>query len=126
MGFWIFMLVMVLLIPVIMLIFGRQFIKAAPRRINPAFGYRTAMSMKNRDTWEFAHKCIGQLWLYGGLALLPVSVVPMLFVTGKSVDVIGYVGLAVTMLGVLVMCLSIIPVEAALKRNFDKNGIRKS
>ena len=56
MGFWIFMLVMDLLLPGVMLWFGSLFLRGVPREINPVFGYRTAMSMKNRDTWAFAHR----------------------------------------------------------------------
>ena len=55
MGFWFFMLAMGLLLPAIMILFGAVFTKAAPKKINYIFGYRTVMSMKNRDTWEFAH-----------------------------------------------------------------------
>ena len=61
MGFWIFMLIMVLLIPLMMIGFGRLFLKKAPGTINAAFGYRTSMSMKNKDTWEFAHRYCGRL-----------------------------------------------------------------
>lgn len=62
MGFWFFMLIMDLLTPIIMIGFGRYFLKDAPKEINPVFGYRTAMSMKNRDTWEFVHKYLGKIW----------------------------------------------------------------
>ena len=49
------MLVMNLLIPATMAGFGRAFLKKAPGKINYAFGYRTSMSMKNKDTWDYAH-----------------------------------------------------------------------
>ena len=29
--------------------------------VNFVFGYRTSMSMKNKDTWEFAHKYCGKV-----------------------------------------------------------------
>ena len=61
MGFWIFMLIMDLLLPFTMIGFGRYFMKKAPKEINSVFGYRTSMSMKNKDTWEFAHKYCGDL-----------------------------------------------------------------
>ena len=35
--------------------------KKAPKEINSVFGYRTSMSMKNKDTWEFAHKYCGKV-----------------------------------------------------------------
>ena len=50
MGFWIYMLVMDLLIPLTMIIWGNYFMKKAPAQINSVFGYRTPMSMKNQDT----------------------------------------------------------------------------
>ena len=66
MGFWIFMLIMDLLLPFTMIGFGRYFMKKAPKEINSLFGYRTSMSMKNKDTWEFAHKYSGKVWYVCG------------------------------------------------------------
>ena len=62
MGFWIFMLIMDLLIPFTMIGFGKMFLKKAPDQINYVFGYRTSMSMKNQDTWVFAHYYCGKIW----------------------------------------------------------------
>ena len=71
MGFWIFMLIMDLLIPFTMIGFGYLFLKRTPKNINVLFGYRTTMSMKNRDTWEFAHRYCGKLWyMWGGILLV--------------------------------------------------------
>ena len=122
MGFWSFMLVMCLLLPGIMLLFGCRFKKSAPKDINPVFGYRTALSMKNRETWRFAHEHCGRLWIRLGLALLPVSIVPMLFVLKSTEDVIGTVGSAVMLLETAVLILSVIPTQRALKRNFHPDG----
>ena len=53
-------------IALIMLISGKIFSNRAPKNINTFIGYRTTMSMKNRDTWEFAHKISGKLlWKCG-------------------------------------------------------------
>ncbi len=124
MGFWWFMLVMILLIPITMLFIGRWFSKKAPNKINHVFGYRTAMSMKNRDTWEFAHKYVGKLWTVISLVMLPVSVIAMLLCMGKSTDTVGYVGGVVEIVQVVIMIGSIFPVEKALRRTFDKDGNR--
>ena len=40
MGFWIFMLLMNLMIPLTMIGFGRSFMKNTPKEINAVFGYR--------------------------------------------------------------------------------------
>lgn len=125
MGFWIYMLCMGLLFPAIMLVMGRYFMKTAPKEINYIFGYRTNMSMKNKDTWEFAHKYIGKLWFRFGWILVPITIIPMLFVLGKSEDTIGTVGAIVVAIDLIILISAIFPTEMALKKNFDKDGNRK-
>lgn len=51
MGFWFFMLIMDVWIPITMIGFGKYFVRKAPKEINAVFGYRTNMSMKNSETW---------------------------------------------------------------------------
>lgn len=125
MGFWLYMLIMDLLIPLTMIGFGRAFLKQGPNSINSIFGYRTAMSMKNRDTWNFAHQYCGKLWLRWGLILLPCSILPMLFLMEKSTDEVGITGAAIMFVQMLPLVGSIIPTKRALKRTFDQNGNRK-
>lgn len=119
------MLICDLLIPLVMIGFGRLFMKKAPAEINWAFGYRTTMSMKNRDTWEFAHKYIGKLWFYLGLIFLVLSVIPLLFVLGRDVETVGMIGIIVCFVQLVPMVGSIIPTEIALKWNFDSNGRKR-
>ena len=125
MGFWIFMLLMDLLVPLTMVGFGKLFMTKSPQDISTVFGYRTTMSMKNKDTWEFAHKYCGKLWLKCGLALLPLSVIPLIFVFHKGTDIIGTVGGIVCTVQLVPLIGSISLTEAALKKTFDKNGIRR-
>ena len=126
MGFWIFMLAMGLLFPVVMILFGTMFMKSAPKKINYIFGYRTDMSMKNRDTWAFAHKYIGKLWLRFGLLLIPIIVIPMLFVIGNSENVVATVGLIVSFVNTVTLIVPIFFTEKTLNRTFDKDGKRKA
>ncbi len=126
MGYWIFMLAMGLLFPAIMILFGAVFTKTAPKKINYIFGYRTELSMKNRDIWEFAHKYIGKLWLRLGFVLIPITVIPMLYVIGKTKNVVGTVGLIVSFINTVVLIIPIFFTEKALNRTFDKDGNRKA
>ena len=121
-GFWVFMLIMCLLTPAMMIEFGKFFMKGGPKQINNAFGYRTTRSMKNQETWRFAHQYSGKIWLYSGLALLPISIAAMLFVYGKSVDMTGIAGLIIVIAQMIVMICAIPFTEATLKRNFDDLG----
>ena len=125
MGFWIFMLCTVLLVPLIMLFFGFYFKNNSPKEINSLFGYRTTMSMKNKDTWEFAHHYCGRLWLVLGMIMLPLSVIPMLFFINQDIDVVGIAGGIIEGIQVVVLLISIFPTEKALKKTFDENGNRR-
>ena len=124
-GFYIYMLLTSLLIPVIMLVFGWIFRRQAPKKINVWYGYRSARSMKNEDTWVFAHQHIGRTWMLVGAVLLVVSVIPMIAVYGKDDDTVSVVSLVLLFVQMLPMIMSLIPTERALKRTFDENGIRK-
>ena len=122
--FWIFMLLMDLLMPLVMIILGHCFAKKPPRKINAAFGYRTAMSMKNKDTWEFAHKYFGKIWEAFGWFLLLVSAVIMFFALGKGITMVGIIGGAVSAVQLVVVIGTLLFTEIVLKKNFDKNGKR--
>ena len=125
MGFWIFMLIMDLLVPLTMIGFGHLFIKKAPHNINDVFGYRTSMSMKNNSTWIFAHHYCGKLWFRWGMILLPVSIIAMCFTIGKDIDTIGKIGGIICYVQMVPLIGAILPTECALRRTFDKNGNRK-
>ena len=60
-----------------------------------------------------------------GLILLPLSVLPMLFVINRSTETIGMTGMIAVFAQLVPMLCVIIPTEHALRKNFDKNGNRK-
>ena len=124
-AFWIFVLAMDLLIPGVMIGFGKEYQKNPPTEINPGYGYRTSMSMKNKLTWDFAQKYMGKVWYQAGRWLLIPSAVPLLFVLGRDVGTVGVVGLVVSGVQLVVMLGSIPVVERALKKHFDKDGKRR-
>jgi hypothetical protein len=124
-AFWIFVLAMDLLVPGVMIGFGKEFQKNPPTEINPGYGYRTAMSSKNQDTWDFAQKRMGEVWHKWGKALLLPSFVPLLFVLGRDVGTVGAVGMVICGVQLIVMLSSIGVTEHALRKNFDKDGKRQ-
>lgn len=125
MGFWIFMFCCNLLIPLVMIWFGRSFEQTAPKEINSICGYRTTRSMKNRDTWEFAHKYCGAVWKWIGTVMLPVSVLVSFLSLGRDADGVGTVGGLLCVVQLVFLVGSIIPTELALKKEFDEQGNRK-
>lgn len=126
MGFWWFMLSIVALCPLIMIIFGAIFKIHTPKAINSFFGYRTKLSMQNSETWEFAHRYFGRLWLLFGIPLLFFSMLGMLILLGKSTEFIGALGIALAFFGFLVMLVPVFLTEKALRRNFDDEGNKLS
>ena len=125
MTLWLLMCATASLIPLIMIISGGCFLKKAPGKINSIFGYRTALSMKNEDTWSFAHKHMGKLWFRAGIIILPVSIAAMFFALGKGEDTIYSFVTVVTLIQTVLLVILIFPTEAALRKNFDKDGKRK-
>ena len=126
MGYKIFMFVMLLLIPAVMVGFGAYFMKRAPKKINYVFGYRTARSMKNEDTWKFAHKLIGKIWFVCGAVLLVVGTASFFtFTANKNENAASIASLVILGVQLLVLMCSIIPTESALKKTFDENGNRR-
>ncbi|MCM1541917.1 MAG: SdpI family protein [Blautia sp.] len=121
MGFWIFMFITNMLIPLMMIIFGKVFLKNPPKEINSIYGYRTSMSMKNRDTWDFAHQYCGKLWYRLGLAMLPISAAVMCFVLGKDENITGMAGGILCAVQTIVLIASIRPTEKALKKKFGNS-----
>lgn len=126
MGFWFFMFVISLLIPLSMIGIGYLFVKKPPKDINYFVGYRTSMSMINRDTWDFAHHYFGKLWFKWGIIILPLTLIAMGFLIGKDMDTISTISVIICFIQMLPMIGPIFPTERALRRTFDKNGARKS
>lgn len=103
--------------------FGLLLAKKSPKEINSVIGYRSPMSQKNRDTWEFAHRYSGELWVRSGVLTAIISVVLSLTLQSLS----NYNQLMLTLIYIqLIILLLVIPfTEIALRKTFDKNGIRK-
>ena len=125
MGFWIFMFIMVLLIPLTMIFFGWLLFRKTPKEINYVYGYRTKRSMMNEETWRFANQYFGKAWCFCGLILAPLSVIAIAIVFRKGTETVGTVGGIITMIQMIPLAGVIITTEIALKNNFGENGRRK-
>jgi len=121
-GFWFFMLFGELMIPVTMIFFGKRFLEQAPKNINLWYGYRTKRSMKNRETWDFAHKHLGDLWFKLGAPLLAVTSVVSLLVFRESTKNITLWCCVILVIQMVIMVTPVYFTEKALKKNFDENG----
>ena len=127
MWFWVFVLLCDLIIPFTMIAFGSILKNHPPKDINGVYGYRTSRSKKNKDTWHFANTYCGSLWQKVGWIMLVGTIAAHLPLLGRSEeDAISMLVSAVTFLQCAVLIGCIFPVERALKREFDDNGVRRN
>ena len=115
-----------LLVPVSMLVCGLLLLKRPPKKRNYYYGYRTRMSSLNAETWAFAQKLCGKIWYRAGLIMLPLSVLAHLPALGRGIGAFGTFASALVAVQCAVMVGSIIPVETALRRTFNRDGSRKT
>lgn len=124
MGFKIFMAFAVLLIPGIMVFFGRLMADHSPKTINAAYGYRTSMSMMNQDTWDYAQAACAGRWRKWGRVLAFITLVVLIVALRRPTfaDVLGFY----TAFETAFLLASVAATEMDLRRTFDKEGRRRS
>ncbi len=122
---WWFMLICDMITPLLMLIGGWMMWKHCPKKINGVFGYRTSRSMKNDDTWRFAHEYCGKLWWKIGWMMLPLSLLISIPLYLASELLLALIGLIVMFIQLAILFYSIYLTEKALKQHFAEDGFRK-
>lgn len=111
-----------LLIPCIMIVVGLLFLKKPPRKINGIYGYRTSMSTKNQDTWNFAHYACGKIWFKVGCIMLIITLLFILFLFKMNISIVTTAGFVFCIIQSIILIATIYPVEKELKKHFDKEG----
>lgn len=129
-GMWLLMLACNLIVPAAMAGLGQQFTKNPPKTIDPMCGYRTVMSMKNQDTWQFAQAQYGRTCYQVGWAALALTALFLflmwrLRIPVESIDYVFWQGGFILLEMVVLVIASYVPVERALRREFDQHGVRR-
>lgn len=114
-----------LFVPFVMVISGYFMRKHPPKNINGICGYRTKRSMQNEDTWAFAHRVCGKLWLIVGLILLVLTAAFTFLFKSAVVETLGTLCTVLVAVQTAILLITICLVETALKKYFDENGKRK-
>lgn len=108
-----------LIVAIFFIIFGSILKYYPPKDINSIYGYRTPMSMKNRDTWDVSQK-------YGGASMIVFGVISGIFGLWAIIQPLSinneFVQLLFLLLGSVVM---IVWDEKYLRALFNKDGSRK-
>lgn len=125
MWFWWFMFFCNLLITVTFIVGGRMMWKHCPKEINGIVGYKTKRSMKNMDTWKFAHDYCGHLWWNIGWMILVLSILVYIPFFYSSQSAIGILGGIICVVQCIILIVTIFPTEHALKKTFYDDGTRR-
>ena len=125
MWLWWFWLICDLFIPLVMIVVGRMTWKHCPKNINSLIGYRTTRSMKNMDTWKFAHEYCGKLWWKLGWLIMILTAVMYIPLYQGNDNMVGIAGVVLITIQCTVLIISIYPTEKALKEHFTDDGTRK-
>ncbi len=112
------------LISLSMIGFGLLFMKKPPKEMNSTFGYKTRMSSKNKDTWTFAHRYAGRVWLDSGIVTAVLFGI-LIFIL-KDSTILNKILVPLIYMQIIVLLLVIPLTEIALRKKFDKNGDLKN
>ena len=109
-----------LIVPALFIVCGILMQKHCPKRINNVIGYRTSCSMKNDETWRFAHDYIGGLWKKLGIITAAVTIISQsVFFNYPERTLCKLSGVLMAAQGILIF-VSIIMTEKALKNEFPE------
>lgn len=114
-----------LMAPAIMVGFGSRWRKRPPKTINSTYGYRTTWSEKSQETWDFAHKYTGKIWMYTGIPLGIITIALLVIFRNRGYDVLGHYCVIIMFIQTAILCLTIVPTEIELRKKFDEDGNRK-
>ena len=118
-------LIVNLIIPAVMLFGGYMMRKCPPRNISRWVGFRTALSMKNEDTWAFAHACCGRVWWKTGWISLALPVLVQLPFAKVGEETLETLALVMVLAQSFVLLGTVVYVQKELKRTFDERGRRR-
>ena len=125
MFFWWYIFICDLIVPMIMFLGGIIMSKHYPGRINGLMGYRTERSMKNADTWKFAHEYCGRLWKGVGATAFILTALLHIPLYGCNDGTLGIASIIFVFAHIVTLLVPVILTERALKNTFNEDGSRR-
>lgn len=119
------MLISVAFIPLLLIVIGKIFEKYPSKEPNIAIGFRTKLSMMNKETWDYAQRLFPKAWISLGRILLPLSLIILFLLYREDKDYTGNLALILMLVQVVLMLGSILYVNLKLKAAFNSDGSRK-
>ncbi len=122
---WVLFLIVSLIIPLLMIVFGYIFGKEIPTMGESKLAYKSKRANLSKMTWSFAHKYLGNSWFITGAILLPVSIGIMYIFKNEENKNILITSIIIIVSEAIIMLLEIGIIELLLKKKFDEKGNRK-
>ena len=119
------MLIAVAFIPLLLIVIGKIFDKYPIKEPNIAIGFRTKLSMMNKETWDYAQRLFPKAWISLGRIMLPLSLIILFLLYSEDKDYTGNLVLILMLVQVVLMLGSILYVNLKLKAAFNSDGSRK-
>ena len=123
--FKVIMLISVAFIPLLLIVIGKIFEKYPSKEPNIAIGFRTKLSMMNKETWDYAQRLFPKAWISLGRILLPLSLIILFLLYREDKDYTGNLALILMLVQVVLMLGSILYVNLKLKAAFNSDGSHK-
>ena len=118
-------LISVAFIPLLLIVIGKIFEKYPSKEPNIAIGFRTKLSMMNKETWDYAQRLFPKVWISLGRIMLPLSLIILFLLYSEDKDYTGNLVLILILVQVVLMLGSILYVNLKLKAAFNSDGSRK-
>lgn len=111
---------LVMLVPLAMFFVGLYWRVKTPAFKTGKIVYRTEVTEKSTEVWEFVHTHCGKLWTRFGVILAVISAVLMVVFDGS------YHKFIMWLLGgqMLILCITVFMIDFLAKNLFDENGVR--
>ncbi|MBQ5543102.1 MAG: SdpI family protein [Erysipelotrichales bacterium] len=118
MEFWWFILGVAVFVPAVMAGFGLKFFLKAPEEVGFPIGFNTKRSVRNEETWKYAHRTLGKIWTVLGGIMIPVTAAAMYTARGKDMDTVGSTGAVMIVISAALMACGYALTEYLLKKKF--------
>lgn len=107
-----------LILPLGIVLYGYLYKNVAANKMSNFFGYKTDRTQLSKETWEYANKRVGEIWMkLGGIYTVIVILLLLIFPSQREKPSLLVIALA--------LIVSMIPfpiVEKELKKRFDDKG----
>lgn len=108
-----------LVVPLALVVVGILWhIRPPKRESSSLLSYRTNLSQRSEETWKFAHRMCARIWLRMGVILGAVTLAVLVIFNRDCEPYLLWIIVG----QMILLCVSVLMVDVALKSGFDENG----